>query len=298
MPAAADDDVRERLANAGLGRHAEGLEGLARSSVRLRTELDDAAAAGPGSSRLGGHPDLPEGFVWPAYEGEPQSFVAQINLAEISAFDRDGMLPAEGLLSFFYDSEQRVWGFDPKETGAWAVHYFPDIEALAPAPTSAGIDPIFGALGLREPTPAEPFVGVGLRASTERTWPPWESSAIGALGLTRDESFEYAGIFDDEEEDLPVHRLLGHPDPVQGDMQLECQLVSHGRYCGDGSGYTGEEAARLAPGAVGWHLLLQIDSDDDANMMWGDAGRIYYWMHRDALAGRRWHEAHLILQCG
>jgi hypothetical protein len=29
-------------------------------------------------------------------------------------------------------------------------------------------------------------------------------------------------------------------------------------------------------------LLLQVDSDDDAGMMWGD-GRIYYWIRRENL---------------
>jgi uncharacterized protein YwqG len=80
-------------------------------------------------------------------------------------------------------------------------------------------------------------------------------------------------------------------------MQLECQLVAHGLYCGDASGYEDPRAQALEPGATDWRLLLQIDSEEDAGMMWGDSGRIYYWMTRDALAGRRWDEAHMILQC-
>lgn len=51
-------------------------------------------------------------------------------------------------------------------------------------------------------------------------------------------------------------------------MELECQLVSNGIYCGDPSGYAGPEAARLKPGARDWSLLLQLDTDDDRGMMW------------------------------
>jgi len=62
-------------------------------------------------------------------------------------------------------------------------------------------------------------------------------------------------------------------------------------------GSSDPRAAKLEPDAVEWRLVLQIDSEDDAGMMWGDVGRIYYWMHHDDLVHRRWERAHLILQC-
>jgi hypothetical protein len=34
-----------------------------------------------------------------------------------------------------------------------------------------------------------------------------------------------------------AHRILGHSTNIQGDMQLEAQLVTNGLYCGDPSGY-------------------------------------------------------------
>jgi len=67
-----------------------------------------------------------------------------------------------------------------------------------------------------------------------------------------------------------VHRLLGHPDQEQNDMQTECQLVSHG------SGYGDPNARLLEAGAKDWELLLQIHSDPNAGMEWGDIGKIYY----------------------
>ena len=85
--------------------------------------------------------------------------------------------------------------------------------------------------------------------------------------------------------------------PVQNDMQLECELVSGGLYCGNPSGYEDPRAASLAAGAADWRLLLQIDTDDDANMMWGDCGMLYWWMRDDDIRNGRWDRAHLILQC-
>jgi hypothetical protein len=31
------------------------------------------------------------------------------------------------------------------------------------------------------------------------------------------------------------HRLLGYAEPVQSEMELECELVTNGLYCGDSS---------------------------------------------------------------
>jgi uncharacterized protein YwqG len=80
-------------------------------------------------------------------------------------------------------------------------------------------------------------------------------------------------------------------------MQVKAQLVSHGLYCGDLSGYKDPRAAKLGTSATEWRLLLQIDSDEEAGMMWGDAGRIYFWLRREDLAARKFDAAHAILQC-
>jgi uncharacterized protein YwqG len=80
-------------------------------------------------------------------------------------------------------------------------------------------------------------------------------------------------------------------------MDLECQLVSHGVYCGDESGYKSPRRAELENGKADWLLLLQLDSDDDADMMWGDAGRLYFWINKNDLARRDFSKVWMILQC-
>ena len=95
-----------------------------------------------GSSRIGGRPDVPSDFVWPTYEGSsydvelkcrPLSFLAQINLRDVAAWDEEHLLPTEGILSFFYELETMQWGFDPKDEGSARVFWFPDSETLSPA---------------------------------------------------------------------------------------------------------------------------------------------------------------------
>jgi uncharacterized protein YwqG len=53
----------------------------------------------------------------------------------------------------------------------------------------------------------------------------------------------------------------------------------------------------LEKGAQDWILLLQVDSDDDAQMMWGDAGMLYFWIRRQDLAQAAFGKAWCILQC-
>ncbi len=276
-------DYRDRLAEAGLDDYAERLCQLAGPSVRLIP--DPAAAVLPGGSRLGGRPALPESRPWPTQDGLPLSLIAQLDLAELARHDSDKALPSDGLLLFFYDAaSQQGWGFDPDDRGSSAVVHVPADEVAGERPPPAPI-PVEGV-----------FPPIALTPSVELTFVPWESATVKSFGMSQDDWYAYAEAL--PESNGTRHRLLGHPDPIQGDMQLECQLASNGLYCGDPSGYKDPRAARLRPGAVEWRLLLQVDTEDQVNMMWGDVGRIYYWIRDEDLAARRWDRSWLVLQCG
>ncbi len=73
--------------------------------------------------------------------------------------------------------------------------------------------------------------------------------------------------------------------------------MSHGLYCGDPSGYARGKELGLWPGAADWELLLQVDSDDRADMMWGDVGRLYFLMRSQDLESREFEKAWLVFQC-
>jgi len=87
------------------------------------------------------------------------------------------------------------------------------------------------------------------------------------------------------------HRMLGHPDTLQEDMRLQCQLVTHGV-----TSPNDPRIDELSKGASDWQLLLQVDSDEQAGMRWANAGMIYYWIKRADLQTRRFDETWLILQ--
>ncbi|MDJ0915772.1 MAG: DUF1963 domain-containing protein, partial [Desulfobacterales bacterium] len=129
--------------------------------------------------------------------------------------------------------------------------------------------------------------------------PGWERDAVAKLNLT-DQEFDLLSDLQTEAfEDNPMHQMGGYPYPMQGDqMELECQLVTNGLYCGDASGYQDPRAKELQKGVADWQLLFQMDSDDDLNLMWGDAGLIYFWIRKQDAMAKSFEKTWLVLQCG
>lgn len=82
MPTEAE--IRAALDAGHLGRRTEQIVALARPCVHLLTDPMAISALPPGSSRIGGLPDLPPGGEWPRWKGEPQSFVAQIDISDVA----------------------------------------------------------------------------------------------------------------------------------------------------------------------------------------------------------------------
>lgn len=278
------------------------------SSARMGIVLRDDGPAGkePGTSRLGGLPDLPPGVAWPQWRGRPHSFVGQIRLENVAPFDEQQILPPSGLLSFFWDSaavgqyaagceaeDGAGWGFDPEDVGAARVLYVPE-----PSAASRRDRP--------ESLPRDCILGARAVAPQRRiTLPPWESTDFGFLALSDRQTDSYLRLLEAlnriqaaGDAGVPVHQLLGHPDQIQGDMQLEVQLVTHGLYCGNSTGYEDPRRVELEPGSPQWRLLLQVDSDEERlGVTWGDGGRIYLWSREPDLAARRFDASWLLLQC-
>ena len=93
------------------------------------------------------------------------------------------------------------------------------------------------------------------------------------------------------------HRVGGWPTPVQNGMETECALLNAGYYTGDDKAYRDPETLSVRESAKDWLLIAQIGTDEKADMMWGDSGQLYVWIHRDDLRARDFGKARLILQC-
>jgi uncharacterized protein YwqG len=138
-------EVTDRLRDAGIedaDRYAELL------SPSIWISINDTKQPGLMESRFGGPAMMPEGFVWPMYTAEPymgrdpdddpETFtlwcakqqqlpmflIAQLNLAELPR-DVETPLPPDGLLSFFTDPFDGVWGHSKSDIQGLRVIYVP-----------------------------------------------------------------------------------------------------------------------------------------------------------------------------
>ncbi|MCW5822378.1 MAG: DUF1963 domain-containing protein [Cyanobacteria bacterium TGS_CYA1] len=255
-------------------------------TISIATKQCDIQDMPLGSSRMGGVvADVPESFEWPVWKNSESNelhhldFIAQINLNDIAKFEANKHLPPKGMLYFFYVIEDGPWGFDPKDKGSSRIFYYP-----------------------------------GPVDSLQRRIPPITMEETFACSLTFSEAWTvknslYGVETDDEDtedimnlihqisEDALEHQMFGNPIVIQNEMEEECQLVTNGIYCGDGTGYGSEKAKELQPGIKDWKLLLQIDSDENPGWMWGDVGRIYFWIREADLEALEFDKAWMIFQC-
>ena len=265
--------------------------------------MDDLPIA---ASKVGGLPHLPEDFVWPSKGRRPLMFLAQINLEQINADHvPDNPLPRSGLLTFWADTAGLPWGFDPKDNGGYQVHYISGpIDSLEMREL-----PPYDADGLEEEPqyPWTPFNECELQIKDDHCYITDVDNAIDSIfsQVTEEQADDlYHRFMDFEEvhlnhENEGTHQLLGNPHEIQGDMKLECQAVSNGIYMGGALSHTDlEKLESLKPGAKDWRLLLQLASDEDAaDWMWGDCGKLYYWIKDDDLRAADFSKVWGVLQC-
>lgn len=297
-------ELRQLISEYELDAYTDDIMDVAQPAIRInRTRMADDSMIAIGTSKLGGSPDVPPDFIWPEWNDIPLTFLAQIRLADIAAFDIENALPHTGHLYFFYETDEQPWGFDPKERGFFQVLYIADeLQPLNRSPHPVLLD---------EYRDSGAFAACAVSFSAQLTLPVlhyYERQAGSMIPLDIPAELTMSDIEHDRYWDLhtkltseePRHRLLGFPDTIQGDMRAECQFVTHGVYMGGGS-LSPSIRKELEPDIPDWRLLLQIDTDDGDDGfggIWGDAGMLYFWIRNQDLAARDFSKSWMILQCG
>ncbi|MCX5377886.1 YwqG family protein [Streptomyces sp. NBC_00091] len=262
--------------------------GLLRPAVRLET----AAASDIAVGQIGGLPKLPAEVEWPSWEGHgPLSFIASVDCAMLPAGAVDITLPAEGTLSFFYfdgqldDGEALVLAEDRESRAGARVLYTTADETCGERDAPAGLKPY-----PRVPLAARP----GMTAT--EPWHPQVRDAF-APGAPLGNRYDHPVCGQDfldavwEFGDEAGHQIGGHAHSIQNPVEIEvAEAVT------DGDVSWGDPALDKEIG--NWVLLAQFDSDDAADMMWGDAGVLYWLIRPQDLAERRFDRAMFTWQCG
>jgi uncharacterized protein YwqG len=293
--------IQEMARRYNLGRIAEDLAHISLPCLDcklVRVKEDDEQPIGV--SRVGGMPDLPSNFDWPRWRDTPLSFLMQVNLADLAAFAIANDFPASGFLWFFYDPEQRTWGFDPTDRGSWKVVY----RAVAPSQLARCAPPPDAVvLGLTDSMPngsdrflkSATFLPCMVHFAEEQSFPAFDEAVLTPLQLSNEEEDNYCNLATRDRRHV---QMFGYPAPEQASgMRLECQLAANGVYVGDGLWREHPAIAWHEIEATHWHLLLQLDSYNESGMNWGSEGKIYFWIHHGDLLTRNFGNVWMILQC-
>lgn len=246
------DRLRELLEAEHVGQHLRALLDASCSAVRL--DLRPSKHPQVGTSRLGGLPDLPRGVAWPTYkDGRPLDFVAQIKLDEVARHDESHSLPNKGWLWFF------VLGMyddnrkkEPDYLSVCQVLFFEgDAKALEPRALPPSYERWWQGRKVTHPfKPCDIRFEPMLTLQTI-TVPPKDKPALNRVLV------EYESPSDPRGGGSPAaeHRLLGHGRPPLTDV-----------------------------------LLFHCNGHREAEMSWGDAGRLDFWIPQAALAKRAFGE--------
>lgn len=270
------------------------------NSIKVNFDVENTEKLPIGTSKVGGHPDLPEGFKWYYFNGRvpledftknrPLSFIAQINCKEVKKYDLDNRLPSTGILYFFYELETMSWGFDPNDKGSARVYYYDgDISKLV-------------RTDYPKDMPREyKLPSIKLTFESEENIPDYEEiedicNEYNSSGYEIYDEFKYKGNMAPDFS----NKLLGYADSIQGSMLHECEGVSRKIYCGGKLDITPEEQEEIKAHKSEWKLLFQLGtvSKGDFELMFGDCGEIYFYIREDDLKNKNFENVWLILQCG
>lgn len=283
------EELSEKVEQAGLSRWKEYLLQLAKPSIRIGSRVVEEHSLPVGASKFGGSMDLPPDVEWPTYKAWSLWPMAQFWMPDVAPYDVEGALPHSGMLYFFYDMVEQPWGYDPSHRDAWKVIYH-DVErtqlirSLPQLPMPEGYD-IYDL-----PVCALDF-------TAELTIPsPWADEISDVLA-EKDMDL-YWDLLDRLGDKSSVHRLLGYPNQIQGDMDIEAQLVSNGLYMGGLIDWDDPVVKTLLGGVKDWRLLFQVDDEsDNVQRFGGDGARIYYWIRKEDLSSRNFDNVWLAFQC-
>jgi len=224
---------------------------------------------------------------------------AQLKLIDL-LLDRGetNLLPKAGLLSFFYDTVMKPWGFDSSDSNSCKVIYTPpDITAEAVSIPDGLFDEYLPDRLLapehQSVIKPDPECMAQLRSGAERPYDArWEPDEVLEF-LTG-----WEPTHQEREAGAPMIRLFGKPDIIQNDcLQHQAECLLRGQSLSKNT-MTSEEV-RIAKEQ--WVMLLEVNSLESCGLWhWGNLnpGNIYFMIRRDHLAVKDFSHVKVVLQCG
>ncbi|MBI1279450.1 MAG: DUF1963 domain-containing protein [Anaerolineaceae bacterium] len=299
--------LREQIRSFGLNRLEEKIIQLAQPCIYMIREAVDDERLPVGSSKLGGLPDLPANFQWPYYNDVPLTFIGQFKFSEIAPYDPEGILPNQGILYYFIETDDMIFG-TYKQRNAWRVFYLSDENTpliRTSHPTHQGEFRLIRALRshrieyqrcLSIPTIFESEASdYGLDFLDDRDvnnpYYDWSTPT------------ELAAYFNLEKvvHPAPMHYWLGHPQLWQGSIEEEVvinsQQLERQKFPDQLYRFTDEQIDYIKTETEKWQFLFQLHTDDSLDVIWGETGSLYICIPKESLALLRFEDCWTIMQC-
>jgi uncharacterized protein YwqG len=253
----------------------EALSKLIRPCIRVETKRNSGVGLPVGVSKMGGLPDLPANVDWPysPEDKEAYRFVAQFDLAQLSPFDEEHLLPARGMIYFFVTTK-----WDGKVLYSDAPHnslekrMFPDPPTL---PRQGFLQKIFSSkqekkvyeecvvdfkVEYRVPSGDSFYLNIACKEMGNKIFP---------VGADHENFMEEICDICRIGDNVTDHHFLGYAHGIQGSFQ---ELNAAGVDWKELKDMSLDRMKALTQ----WRLLFQLDTDPNADFMCGDGGRFYF----------------------
>ncbi|WP_237274943.1 YwqG family protein [Tenacibaculum ovolyticum] len=249
--------------------------------IKLTESTEDKIKIG--QSKIGGHPDLPQKLHWPKEKnGKYFLFVAQINCEDLNNNEIQN-IPNKGIIYFF---------FSENYTSNRTI-FIEDLSSLerkeAPNTISLSNSTSFNANlndGVYNSCTVEFKNTYGL--------PSWEYEFVSKQ-LNESQEVSYSEI---PRYSNYITKLFGHSNCIQSPMEYSCEMISRG-YTWPNHIVSDEKIIQeMKDNQYQWKLLFQIDSEKLTKMMWGDVGRLYFWIKEKDLKAQNFDNVVAITQGG
>lgn len=278
--------------------YSEKARSIKLNSIQINLHEEYTGRFPIGASKFGGRPDLPEDFKWYYFDGRspldnytenrPLSFLLQINCEEIKKYDLDNRLPERGMLYFFYELHSMSWGNSPKDKGSARVYYYDgDISKLVRTdypedmPRKYKLPPIRISFESKANVP-----------DYDEICDQFDVDDFGEYNKFMErEGYAVSGI---------SSKLLGYADCIQGSMLHQCEMVSRGiNFGGSIVEISEKQLKEIEEHKDEWKLLFQLDSISKGKyeLMFGDCGKVYYYIREEDLKNKNFDNVWLVLEC-
>ena len=238
----------------------------AKNFIRIKLQVTDQTTLW--QSKIRGNPYQPKNESYPVdLAGNPLILLAQINFAQIPSLPP---YPSKGIIQFFISADDELYGMnlengfeDLSVQNNFCVRYFADVIT-----EESQLITDFDFLNL----------------DIDLDFLP----AVNQCSMNFELATEIISLSDYQFDQIFGNNCFDEFGDKADEIAEICwdTLESEGHKIGGYAYFTQEDPRYSAPSSENWLLLLQIDTDNAADIMWGDAGVGGFFIREDDLRKR------------